>query len=97
MSEERKSPFTGAGKVLFLGALGIFCGGFYWVFIHLVPTLPSRSYPLYYLLGPVVIAAVLFFFIGATILRRKGIAVLTSEKEEIGKEVHETSEASSRQ
>lgn len=83
MSEERQSPFTGPGKVLFLATVGLGCAGFYWVFVHLFPNLPSGSYPIFYLVGPVAIVAALFFFGIAAVLRKKGIAVFVSEKKDV--------------
>jgi hypothetical protein len=83
MKEERESPFTGAGKVLFLATVALACGGVAWVLLCLFPNLPSGSYPLFYLLGPVLIGATFFFFGISAILRRRGIAVFVSEKEEV--------------
>ena len=83
MSEERQSPFTTAGKFLFISIVAIACGGFYWVFTNIFENLPSGSYSIFYLFGPVGIAALLLFFGVAAVLRRNGIAVFVSERAEV--------------
>jgi len=60
MNKDRPSPFTGAGKILFIFTLALGCGGSYWEGVELLPSLPAGSYPLFYLFGPVVIAAFLY-------------------------------------
>ena len=83
MKEDDPNPFTAAGKVLFLFTLLIVCGGIAWVFLGLLPRMPSGSYPVFYLFGPILVAAALFFFGVAAFLRRRGIAVFVSEKDQI--------------
>ena len=83
MKEERESPFTGAGKFLFLATVALGCAGIAWVLLGVLPNLSSGSYPLFYLLGPVLIGAALFYFGIAAILRKKGIPVLISERAEV--------------
>jgi hypothetical protein len=83
MKEERESPFTGAGKILFLATVIPACGGIAYVLLCIFPNLPPGSYPIFYLFGPVFIGAALFFFGVAAFLRKRGIAVLVSEKEEV--------------
>ena len=83
MNEERKSPFTGAGKLLFLASVILACCGVAWVLFDIFPNLPPGSYPLFYLFGPTLIFAALFFLGVAAFLRKRGIAVFVSEKEEV--------------
>jgi hypothetical protein len=71
MEEERQSPFTTAGKVLFLATVLLTCAGCYLVFTRVFLNLPSGRYPFFYLFGPVLFAAALFFFGIAALLRRR--------------------------
>jgi drug/metabolite transporter (DMT)-like permease len=80
MSENQQNPFTGVGKILFLTSLGLGCGGAYWVFVYELPKMPAGSYPIFYILGPIIIGAVLFFLGTTHLLRKKGIAVFVSER-----------------
>ncbi len=80
MSEQKppKDPlraFSFAGRFLLIATLSVAGGGFYWFVMFVNDNLPSGSYPVAFLLIPVVIGAATFFVLGSLILRIVGIRV----------------------
>jgi len=67
--------FTFAGRLLLVLTLIIAAGVFYWYVMFVNDNLPSGSYPVAFLLIPVVIGAAIFFIVVSLILRLAGIRV----------------------
>ena len=67
--------FTFVGRVLVLATLLVAGGLFYWHIMFFRDHLPAHSYPVAFLLIPVVIGSAIFFGVVALILRIFGIRV----------------------
>ena len=73
-----KSPlenFTTAGRLLVIATIIFASGFFYWNVIFIHHRFPSGSYPLAFIMIPVLIGAALFFGIGYWILRVFGVRI----------------------
>jgi hypothetical protein len=67
--------FTFAGRLLFLVTLVVGGGLFAWVVLYGKDRVPTGSYPVAFILIPVVIGAAIFFLIAQMVLRLFGIRV----------------------
>src|ERR1039458_706452 len=67
--------FTFAGRLLFLVTLLLGVGLFAWVVLYGGERVPTGSYPVAFVLIPVVIGAALFFVVVELVLRLFGIPV----------------------
>jgi hypothetical protein len=83
MIEERPHPLTPAGKIMFVFALLLFGTALYLAFTDVFSRLRPGSYAVFFLLAPLVIGVALLFFGAAWALRRRGIAIFTSEVEQV--------------
>ena len=79
MQQEAPHPLTGTGKILFLVTILLFGFGMFVLFTDVFIDLPSGSYPLFVLLGPLVLACLALFYGGGAILKRKGYPIFTAD------------------
>ena len=69
--------FTFAGRLLFLATLLLSGGLFAWIVLYGKDRVPTGTYPLAFILIPVVIGAAIFFILAELLLRLLGIRVWT--------------------
>ncbi len=79
MQEETPHPLTGIGKILFLVTILLFGFGMFVLFTDVFVYFPTGSYPLFVLLGPLVLACLALFYGGGAILKSKGYPIFTAD------------------
>lgn len=81
MEEHRPSPIdnlTVAGRLLLVGTLLLFGGGFYITIFYLADNFPPGQYPILVLLFPTCLVCFFIVLLTAWILRRCGIPIRKS-------------------
>jgi len=78
MEEHRPSPIdhlTKAGRLLLVGTLLLFGGGFYITFLYIDENFPPDRYPMLVILMPTCLVCFFLFLLTAWILKRCGIPI----------------------
>jgi hypothetical protein len=75
--------FTFAGRLLFLVTLLVSGGLFAWVVLYGGDRVPTGSYPVAFVLIPVVIGAAVFFVVAELVLRLFGIRVWAAKSDAV--------------
>lgn len=73
--------FTFAGRLLFLVTFLVSGGLFAWIVLYAKDRMPSGSYPVAFVLIPVLIGATVFFVVAELLLRLCGVRVWAETRE----------------